>query len=135
FARAGTIPVVADIDGDRARAVEHEAREAGVQAVGVVCDVTDDAEIVKLRDVALERFGRVDIVMNNVSVIPIGRPETLPVEEWQRAIDVNLLSVVRSLHVFLPVFLERGEGHVVNTASTAGLFAYAYERLPYSATK
>ena len=54
---------------------------------------------------------------------------------WQRTIDVNLLSVVRSFHVFLPILLEQGSGHIVNTASTAGLFAYAFERLPYTATK
>ena len=135
LARANAIPIVVDIDGDRARAVEDEARQLGVDAVGVACDVTRDDDVVSLRDLALERFGRADIVMNNVSVIPIGRPETLPMSEWQRAIDVNLLATVRSLQVFLPVFLERREGHVVNTASTAGLFAYAYERLPYTATK
>jgi NAD(P)-dependent dehydrogenase (short-subunit alcohol dehydrogenase family) len=135
LARAKAVPIVVDIDGDRARAVEEEARQLGVDAVGVACDVTRDEDVVSLRDLALERFGRADIVMNNVSVIPIGRPETLPMSEWQRAIDVNLLATIRSLQVFLPLFLKRGEGHVVNTASTAGLFAYAYERLPYTATK
>ena len=99
------------------------------------CDVTSDGDFAALRDVTMERFGRVDIVMNNVSIIPIGRPETLPMDAWQRSIDVNLLSVVRSLHVFLPMMLEQGSGHLVNTASTAGLFAYAFERLPYTATK
>jgi NAD(P)-dependent dehydrogenase (short-subunit alcohol dehydrogenase family) len=129
------IPVIADVDVDRARAVEGEARALGVEAAGVSCDVTSDDDVVALRDLTLDRFGRVDIVMNNVSVIPIGRPETLPMDAWQRSIDVNLLSVVRSLHVFLPRFLEQGSGHLVNTASTAGLFAYAFERLPYTATK
>jgi NAD(P)-dependent dehydrogenase (short-subunit alcohol dehydrogenase family) len=56
-------------------------------------------------------------------------------DAWRRSIDANLLSVVRSLHVFLPLLLEQGSGHLVNTASTAGLFAYAFERLPYTATK
>lgn len=135
FARAGAMPVVADIDGGRAETVAREARELGVDAVGVQCDVTDDASLHALRDSALERLGAVDIVMNNVSIIPIGRPETLPIEEWQRAIDVNLLATVRSVQLFLPAMLERGEGHIVNTASTAGLFAYAFERLPYTATK
>lgn len=135
FAREGAVPVIADVDAERAHAVEEEALALGAQAVGVRCDVTSEPDLAAVRDDALERFGRVDIVMNNVSVIPIGRPESLPMEAWQRAIDVNLLSIVRSLHVFLPRFLERGSGHVVNTASTAGLFAYAFERLPYTATK
>ena len=135
FAREGAIPVIADVDIERARAVEHDARELGVEAAAVRCDVTSDADFAALRDITVERFDRVDIVMNNVSMIPIGRPETLPMDAWQRTIDVNLLSVVRSLHVFLPILLEQGSGHIVNTASTAGLFAYAFERLPYSATK
>jgi NAD(P)-dependent dehydrogenase (short-subunit alcohol dehydrogenase family) len=135
LAREGAIPVIADVDIERARAVEHDARELGVEAAAVRCDVTSDADFAALRDITMERFDRVDIVMNNVSMIPIGRPETLPMDAWQRTIDVNLLSVVRSLHVFLPILLEQGSGHIVNTASTAGLFAYAFERLPYSATK
>ncbi|MEX1007201.1 MAG: SDR family oxidoreductase [Acidimicrobiia bacterium] len=135
FAREGTIPVIADIDAERAQTVEHEARELGVEAAGVQCDVTSDGDFARLRNVTLERFGRVDIVMNNVSIIPIGRPESLPMNAWRRSIDVNLLSVVRSLQVFLPILLEQGSGHLVNTASTAGLFAYAFERLPYTATK
>ncbi len=135
FAREGAIPVIADVDIERARAVEHDARELGVEAAAVRCDVTSDADFAALRDITIERFDRVDIVMSNVSMIPIGRPETLPMDAWQRTIDVNLLSVVRSLHVFLPLLLEQGSGHIVNTASTAGLFSYAFERLPYSATK
>jgi len=135
FAREGARPVIADIDPARADSTEQEARALGVDALGVRCDVTRDADLDALRDVTLDRFGRVDIVMNNASVIPVGLPETLPIEAWERCIDVNLLSVVRSLHRFLPGFLERGSGHVVNTASTAGLMAYAFERLPYTATK
>src|SRR4029077_20906968 len=50
-------------------------------------------------------------------------------------LDINVVSIGRSLSVFLPGLLAQGSGHVVNTASTAGLFAYSYERLPYSASK
>jgi NAD(P)-dependent dehydrogenase (short-subunit alcohol dehydrogenase family) len=135
LAREGAVPVIADIEMARAEAVAQEARDLGVDAAAVRCDVTSDADFAGLRDITVERFGRVDIVMNNVSIIPIGRPETLPMDLWQRSVDVNLLSVVRSLHVFLPILLEQGSGHIVNTASTAGLFAYAFERLPYTATK
>jgi NAD(P)-dependent dehydrogenase (short-subunit alcohol dehydrogenase family) len=135
LAREGTVPVIADVEMERAEAVAQEARDLGVDAAAVRCDVTIDADFAALRDITVDRFGRVDIVMNNVSIIPIGRPETLPMDAWQRTVDVNLLSVVRSLHVFLPILLEQGSGHIVNTASTAGLFAYAFERLPYTATK
>ena len=121
-----------DLDGDRATAVADELHEA---AVAARCDVTSQADLEAARDLAVERFGHVDLVMNNVGVLAVGRVEDIPLEAWQRIIDINLLGVVRSNLVFLPLLLEQGSGHIVNTASTAGLFAYGFDRLPYTATK
>jgi NAD(P)-dependent dehydrogenase (short-subunit alcohol dehydrogenase family) len=135
LARAGTNVVVADIDEARASEVAGECSAAGAEAVGVQLDVNSGAGFEATRDLALDRFQRIDIVMNNVGVISAGLPEHIPLDEWERVISTNLLSVVRSNEVFLPLLIAQGSGHVVNTASTAGLFAYAYERLPYSATK
>jgi NAD(P)-dependent dehydrogenase (short-subunit alcohol dehydrogenase family) len=135
FARAGTNVVVADVDGDRAAAVATEAGTLGVDAVGTACDVRELRDIERVRDRALAELGRIDIVMNNVGVIAAGSPLSIPLSEWERIIDTNLLSVVRSNQVFLPVLLDRGEGHVVNTASTNGLYSYSSDRLPYTATK
>jgi len=135
FARAGAHVVVADVRGDRAEAVAEEARAWGTQALGVACDVTDDAALVALRDLTVERLGTVDVVMNNVGVIAAGFPLNIGLDEWQRIVDVNLLSVVRSNQVFLPLLIEQGSGHVVNTASTAALYPYSFDRLPYTASK
>jgi NAD(P)-dependent dehydrogenase (short-subunit alcohol dehydrogenase family) len=132
FARRGTRVVVTDIDGDRAATV---AGELGVRGVASKCDVTSVADLEAARDLALDRFGRVDLVMNNVGVIALGPVEAIPLEGWQRVVDINLLGVVRSNLVFLPVLLEQGSGHIVNTASTAGLLPYGFDRLPYTATK
>ena len=111
LAREGAVPVIADVEMERAEAVAQDARDLGVEAAAVRCDVTSDADFAALRDITVERFGHVDIVMNNVSIIPIGRPETLPMDAWQRSVDVNLLSVVRSLHVFSsPSCWSRGAG-------------------------
>ena len=65
----------------------------------------------------------------------MGAPESLPVEAWQRVLDLNLLSIARSNRVFLPLLLAQGRGHVVNTASASGLLAYGFDRLPYVASK
>jgi NAD(P)-dependent dehydrogenase (short-subunit alcohol dehydrogenase family) len=135
LAAAGTHVVVADVNGERANEVAAEASGLGAAALGVTLDVNEQADFDTARDAMLERFGRVDIVMNNVGVIAAGLPEHIPMVEWERIISTNLLSVVRSNATFLPLLLAQQSGHVVNTASTAGLFAYAYERLPYSATK
>ncbi|WP_019927273.1 SDR family oxidoreductase [Nocardia sp. BMG111209] len=135
LARRGARVVVADIDSSGAEAVAAEVTAAGGQAAGVRCDVSAATAFDELRTFTLDRFGRVDVVMNNVGVLTRGRPEYLPVAEWQRIIDINLMSVVRSNDVFLPRLIEQGHGHIVNTASFAGLFTYAYDRLPYAATK
>ena len=128
----GTRVVVTDIDVDRAATV---AAELGADSVAVRCDVTRLEDLAGARDVALERFGRVDIVMNNVGVLAVGAVEAIPLDGWQRSIDVNLLGIVRSNLVFLPLLLSQGSGHIVNTASTAGLLPYGFDRLPYTATK
>ena len=83
----------------------------------------------------MQRFGRVDVVCNNVGVLAMGAPESLPLDAWQRVLDLNLLSIARSNLVFLPLLLEQGRGHVVNTASASGLLAYGFDRLPYVASK
>jgi NAD(P)-dependent dehydrogenase (short-subunit alcohol dehydrogenase family) len=129
--RGGAV-VVSDVDIARAEAV---AAEIGSQAVSVRCDVTSDDDVEVVLAAAMSAFGRVDIVMSNVGVIAMGLPEELPLDAWSSILDVNLLGTVRVLRTFLPHLLERGSGHVVTTGSTAGLFPYAYDRLPYAASK
>ncbi|KAK1185391.1 SDR family NAD(P)-dependent oxidoreductase [Streptomyces sp. NBS 14/10] len=132
FARRGARVVVTDLDAERARAVADGLDGLGVAAA---CDVTSLDDLQAVKDLALKRFGRIDLVMNNVGILAVGPAEAIPLDAWQRVIDVNLLGVVRSNLVFLPVLLEQGAGHVVNTASTAGLLPYGFDRLPYTATK
>jgi len=135
LAAAGVHVVVADLNAARAEAVAAEVAAVGAQGLGLRLDVNIATDFDRAREALLARFGRIDIVTNNVGVIAAGLPEHIPLAEWERLVSTNLLSVVRSNHTFLPLLLAQGHGHIVNTASTAGLFAYAYERLPYSATK
>lgn len=135
LAAAGAHVVVADVDRHRAMAVADEASWQGTECFGMELDVNEQKAFDTARDVILRRLGRVDIVMNNVGVVSAGLPEQVPLSEWERSLSTNLLSIVRSNATFLPVLLEQGSGHVVNTASATGLFAYAYERMPYSVSK
>lgn len=131
----GARVVVADLDVDGGQLVAQEIVAAGGTAIAIRVDVGDDASFEGLKARVLAEFGRVDIVMNNAGVITRGLPEYIPIEEWQRVINVNLFSVVRSHAAFLPLFIEQGSGHFVNTASFAGLMSYSYDRMPYSASK
>ncbi|MFC3172746.1 SDR family oxidoreductase, partial [Novosphingobium bradum] len=134
LARRGAAVIVADIAGNRAAETADLVEAAGGRARALAFDVAADP-FEGLRDCALEAFGRIDVVMNNVGVLTNGRPEALPEEEWRRVIEINLMSVVRSNLVFLPHLIAQGSGHLVNTASFAGLFTYAFDRLPYAACK
>lgn len=135
FAVRGASVVVSDLSKDRVTEVVEQITALGYPAIGLTADVTVEADLATLRDAALERFGRIDAVMNNVGVLAIGAPETLPDEAWIRTIDVNLLSVARSNRVFLPGLIAQGSGHVINTASASGLLGYGFDRLPYVASK
>lgn len=135
LAGRGARVVASDLDAARADETADLIVAGGGEAVGTRVDVSAQRDLEALRDLALERFGRVDVVVNNVGVLAMGAPEALPVEAWQRVLDLNLLSVARSNVVFLPLLLAQGRGHVVNTASASGLLAYGFDRLPYVASK
>jgi NAD(P)-dependent dehydrogenase (short-subunit alcohol dehydrogenase family) len=132
LAARGARVVVTDIRADRADAV---AAEIGADTIAVACDVTSLSDLDAVREQTLARFGRVDIVMNNVGVVVSGPVEEIPLDAWERTIDVNIMGIVRSNEVFLPGLLAQGSGHIVNVSSTSGLLPYGYELLPYTATK
>jgi NAD(P)-dependent dehydrogenase (short-subunit alcohol dehydrogenase family) len=135
LADRGAHIVAVDLDNDGIQALAGELRDQGATVLPQRADVSDPQAFEGIRNAALQRFGRVDIVVNNVGVLTNGLPQDIPVAEWQRILDINLMSVVRSNAAFLPLLLDQGSGHLVNTASFAGLFTYSYDRLPYAATK
>ena len=135
LADRGAHIVAVDLDTDGLQALAGDLGNRAATALPQRADVSDPQAFEGIRNAALQRFGRVDIVVNNVGVLTNGLPQDIPVAEWERILDINLMSVVRSNAVFLPLLLDQGSGHLVNTASFAGLFTYAYDRLPYAATK
>jgi NAD(P)-dependent dehydrogenase (short-subunit alcohol dehydrogenase family) len=135
LARRGTQIVAVDIDAGGVATVAAELRELGVNVAPRTADIGDAKAFDGIRDAALERFGTVDIVVNNVGVLTNGLPQDIPATEWERIININLMSVVRSNTTFVPLLLDQGSGHIVNTASFAGLFTYSYDRMPYAASK
>jgi len=129
--RRGAQVVVADLHEDRLEEVRVEVEEMGGRALTMRCDVSYDDQVEHLRHEALEEMGRVDIVMNNAGVVAMGPPERMTMEEWDWILQVNVYGVIRGVRAFLPHMLERGSGHIVNTASLAGLYAYAWDTVPY----
>jgi NAD(P)-dependent dehydrogenase (short-subunit alcohol dehydrogenase family) len=120
LARSGVNLVLGDIEDDTLAAAVKGLQDGGARVLGVRTDVTSEADILALRDAALSEFGSVHVVFNNAGVAS-GATIGTPTDVWKWVIDVDLYGVIYGINAFLPLFLEQNEGHVVNTASLAGL--------------
>ena len=120
FAAEGMKLVLADIEEpELARAVD-ELKATGAEAIGVRTDVASIDDVRAVRERALEAFGAVHVVCNNAGVAG-GSVIDSPIEMWRWVLGVNLWGVIHGCNVFLPDLLAQDEGHIVNTASIAGL--------------
>jgi NAD(P)-dependent dehydrogenase (short-subunit alcohol dehydrogenase family) len=133
FSKAGANIVLGDIEDGPLNTQVEEMRSHGAKVIGVHCDVAKEADVEALRDAALKEFGAVHVIFNNAGVAggsTIGTPKKI----WDWVMSVNLDGVVNGMNAFIPLFLEQNEGHVVNTASEAGLVGVAGMG-PYNASK
>lgn len=135
WARRGARVVIADLDLVAAQATADAIVAAGGRAAAIAADVTSDDSMAAAAGAAELPFGPIDILMNNVGAALTGNPEDIPLHEWRRITELNYFGTLRALDAFLPKFLARGAGHIVNTASFAGLYPYAISRMPYVAAK
>ncbi len=107
---------------------------AGAEAVVATGDVSDEAVVQGMAEAVLERFGRVDVLVNNAGISAIAPAETITAAQWRRVLDVNLLGPFLLCQAFGRTMLAQGEGSIVNVASIAGLLAIA-DRAAYNASK
>ena len=124
FAARGLAVVLADVEpGPLADAVA-EVEAVGAHALGVPTDVRSGDQVAALAAVTLERFGRVDVVVNNAGVSAMPGPMwSYEVNDWEWVLSVNLWGVVHGVRAFVPHLVAQNSGHVVNTASMAGVSA------------
>lgn len=120
FAAEGMKVVLADIE-DEALAKAAAEMPEGTEVETVHCDVSDPAQVDMLRDAAVDRFGTVHVVCNNAGVSTGGPIWAHSPADWEWVLGVNLYGVVNGVRSFTPLMIEQGEGHIVNTASMAGL--------------
>ncbi|MGI9612831.1 MAG: SDR family NAD(P)-dependent oxidoreductase [Acidimicrobiales bacterium] len=114
--------VLADIEAEPLDRAVEELRARGVDALGVVCDVTDRDSVAALADRSFDVMGGVDAVFNNAGVAVGGPMADMTHEDWRWIIDVDLWGPIHGVEVFLPRMIEQGRGgHLLFTASFAGL--------------
>jgi len=126
--------VLADIEVGPLQVTADALSASGAEVEAVVTDVSDAKDVEVLRDRALERFGAVHLVHNNAGVGVGGPLWTVSEADWKWILGVNLWGVIHGIRTFVPLLVEQDEGHVVNTASMAGLTSPGFMG-PYNATK
>ncbi len=123
FAAEGMSVVVSDIDLSAAEGVANSINDTGGSAIAVRTDVADRASVKELADKAFETFGGVHVLCNNAGVVAFRSAAEMSDSDWDWVMGVNLDGVINGVTQFLPRMVEQGEGHLVNTSSSAGLFA------------
>lgn len=117
---AGAEVLCTDIDGG---AAELTAAALGAKARAARLDVTDAAAVQAAVDDVVNRTGRLDLMFNNAGIVWGGDTELLTLDQWNAIIDVNIRGVVHGVAAAYPLMVRQGHGHIVNTASMAGLTA------------
>ena len=123
FAAEGMDLALADVDEVNLSSVQDEVLAKGVRAITLKVDVANAQQLEGFRDQTLTRLGGVHVVCNNAGVSPLGAVWENTPADWQWILGVNLWGVIHGVRAFTPHLLEQDEGHIVNTASVAGLIS------------
>jgi NADP-dependent 3-hydroxy acid dehydrogenase YdfG len=105
---------------ERIEALADEIEMAGGKALALATDVTDAAQVQALVDAAVERFGRIDVMLNNAGLMPHSPLERRKIDDWDRMIDVNIKGVLYGIAAALPYMQEQKGGQIINVSSVAG---------------
>ncbi len=134
YARDGAKVCIGDINAERCAETLAALTALGATAHALPCNVTDEASLQAAADWLHAHWGGVDLVFNNAGVADAGGIDEMPIADWQWMIDINLLGVVRGCKVFTPMMKAQKSGHLINTASMAGLI-HPPMMSAYNATK
>jgi NAD(P)-dependent dehydrogenase (short-subunit alcohol dehydrogenase family) len=135
LAAANMRVMLADIEENALYAALADLKGSGADVRAVICDVSDRASVQQAAEQTFAAFGKVHLVCNNAGVGVGGQFETIPPNDWEWVIGVNLMGVVHGVQAFLPHIKAHGEdAHIVNTASLAGIIGPP-GTAPYNASK
>ena len=111
-----------------------KVRGAGADVLETLGNVADEKAVAQMAEAVMEKFGRIDALVNNAGVSSIAPAEDITTEEWQRVMNINLLGPFLCCRTFGRIMLKQGSGSIINIASVAGLLGVA-DRAAYNASK
>jgi NAD(P)-dependent dehydrogenase (short-subunit alcohol dehydrogenase family) len=135
FAREGARVVAVDLNLSAAQETGQVINDEGGKCLTLAADVTNAGSVKRAVDAALEEYGRIDVLHNNVGVASMGGPVELAEADWRKAIDVNLTSVYLTCKHVLPIMCRQGSGAIVNVSSLAAIRYTGYPYFAYYAAK
>jgi NAD(P)-dependent dehydrogenase (short-subunit alcohol dehydrogenase family) len=135
YARAGAHVMSIDRAESAARETAGLIEGEGFESLAISADVTDFVSVSAAVAAAIAKYGRIDILHNNVGITEMGGPVELDEVRWQRSVDVNIGSVYRTAKAVLPHMLKQGSGAIVNIPSLASIRWAGYPYFAYYATK
>jgi NADP-dependent 3-hydroxy acid dehydrogenase YdfG len=134
LAERGAKVVLGARGSDRLQALAARIADGGGEAAYARTDVGRRDDLSNLVKLACERYGKLDVLVNNAGIMPVSPLDDLRVEDWEDMIDINIKGVMYGIAAALPAFHKQGFGHFVNTASTAGQKTVPNQSV-YSGTK
>ena len=134
FAREGAIVVVCDVQQAGIDQVVAQCEATGAQAVGYVMDVTNREQVESVVAQVKERFGRIDVLINNAGITQDARLQKMTLAQFDRVIDVNLRGVFHCAQTVADVMVAQGSGSIVNASSVVGIYGN-FGQTNYAATK
>ncbi|TNG95259.1 SDR family oxidoreductase [Pasteurellaceae bacterium USgator11] len=133
--KLGAKLVLAARRSDRLQQLVAEISAHGGEAIAVATDVSQREQVANLAQQAIERFGRIDVLLNNAGIMPMAPMAKCRVDEWDNMIDVNMKGVLYGIAAVLPAMQAQKSGHIINLSSVAGLKVSGGVGTVYSATK
>ena len=125
---------IADINSERLQQVKDRFDAQGVETHTLTLDVSKESALNHAVSTVEKQWSGIDLVFNNAGIASAGKMETVPLEEWNRVIDIDLWSVIYGCRAFIPILKDQRSGYIINTASSAGTLAGA-EMASYNVAK
>ncbi len=135
FARDGALVVVADVNDEGGRDVVRKIANIGALGEFLHIDVTSPEEVEQMIHSTAAKHGRIDVLLNNVGINPVGNAAEATLEDWDRVMRVNLKSSFLGCKMVLPLMVRQGSGSIINMGSVSGLEAGPVSQTIYEVSK